>query len=116
MTYNDQILKTRRKDLRRNQTDSEKMIWDLIRGKKCKGYKFFRQYSVGLYILDFYCPSLRLSIEIDGGQHNEEINKEYDKTRTSYLSGQNIKELRFWNNEVFENLDGVYQKILEQCL
>ena len=113
MTYNDQILKTRRKSLRKKQTDTEIMIWSLLRDKKCKGYKFYRQYSIGSYIVDFYCPKLRLSIEIDGSQHAEKMNKDYDQERTIYLNANNIKELRFWNNEVTENLEGVYQRILE---
>ena len=115
MLYNHSILKDRRKQLRKDQTDCERIIWHLIRNKQCNGFKFYRQYSVGPYILDFYCPKLRLAIEVDGGQHNEDLQKEYDKERTAYLSGNNIKEIRFWNNEVIENLEGVYQKILEHC-
>jgi very-short-patch-repair endonuclease len=76
------------------------------------GFKFFRQYSVGPYILDLYCPELRLSIEADGGQHAEKGQLEYDKQRTVYLVGFDIIELRFWNNEVIENTEGVHQTIL----
>ena len=115
MVYNDQFLKRRRKGLRKNQTDAERIVWNLVRGKKINGYKFFRQYSVGPYILDFYCSELRLSLEIDGGQHNEPARREYDSVRTAYLAGENIRELRFWNSEVMNNLDGVYEKILEHC-
>jgi len=70
--------------------------------------KFFRQYSVGRYILDFYCPAVRLAIEVDGSQHIENV---HDATRTEFLRKENISVLRFWNNEVLRNLSGVYQKI-----
>ena len=112
--YNKGNLKNRRKALRKNQTDCERIIWNVIRNKQCNGLKFFRQFSVGPYILDFYCPEKRLAIEIDGGQHADQ-QKEYDQERTAYLAGHYIRELRFWNNEVVENLDGVYDKILEEC-
>ncbi len=115
MTYNDQILKKRRKDLRKNQTDCERILWNILRYKQCNGYRFLRQYSVGSYIIDFYCPKLRLAIELDGGQHAEEIQKTYDQERTAFLLGNDIKELRFWNSEILENLEGVYDKILENC-
>ena len=73
--------------------------------------RFLRQYSVGNYILDFYCPAIRLAIELDGGQHAD--NKEADKSRTSFLNLQDITVLRFWNNDVFKNTDGVLQMIFE---
>jgi very-short-patch-repair endonuclease len=112
--FNDSALKDRRKSLRKSQTDCERIVWNVLRNKQCKGLKFFRQFSVGPYILDFYCPAIRLAIELDGGQHAGE-QKEYDQIRTNYLKANNITELRFWNNEVLENLDGVYEKIEEAC-
>ena len=112
--YNNPKLKKRRQELRKNQTDCERRLWNLLRSKKCRGYKFYRQYSIGYYILDFYCPTLKLSIELDGGQHAEK-QKEYDEARTAYIKEQGIKELRFWNNEILENIDGVYARILEYC-
>ena len=72
---------------------------------------FWRQYSVGPYVLDFYCPKLRLAIEIDGSQHAETDGREYDQERERYLTGVNIKTLRFWNSEVRANLDAVVGKI-----
>ena|ERR1041385_2975813 len=113
MLYNDNRLRERRKELRKNQTEAERIVWKMVKNRQCNNYKFYRQYSVGFYILDIYCPKLRLSIETDGGHHSQ--TKEYDQERTAYLSGQNIKELRFWNNEVMENPEGVYQKLLEYC-
>ena len=76
-SYNDKILKTRRRELRVNQTDTEKIIWQKLRNKQVNGFKFFRQYSIGAYIVDFYCSELRLVVELDGYQHNEENAIEY---------------------------------------
>ena len=80
--YNDPKFKSRRKELRHNETKEEKLLWDILRGKKLQ-YKFNRQYSVGPYILDFYCSEKRIGIELDGFQHSE--NKDYDKERDDYL-------------------------------
>src|SRR5438105_4749211 len=103
--YNDPKYKERRRELRKSQTDVEKTLWSKLRNKQCNGFKFYRQYGLGDYILDFYCPKLRLSIELDGSQHAE--TKEHDQIRTDYIVANDIRELRFWNNEVIENLDGV---------
>ena len=62
--------------------------------------KFFRQYSIGPYILDFYCPTVKLAVELDGGQHNQSDNREHDVARSDYLKAQGIDVMRFWNNEV----------------
>jgi very-short-patch-repair endonuclease len=69
--------------------------------------KFFRQYSFGPYILDFYCPQKKLAVELDGGQHNQLDGREYDADRTNYLNVYGIEVVRFWNNEVLGNMDGV---------
>ena len=86
-------------------------MWNYLRGRQLNGQKFFRQYSVGSYILDFYCPKARLSIELDGESHLPKDQKLYDKERTRYLNGNNIKVMRFWNDEVINNIDIVIQKI-----
>ena len=78
------------------------------------GVRFFRQYNVGSYTLDFYCPVRRIAIEIDGGHHAEEVHKVHDEKRTKYLQDQDIQVLRFWNNEVMQNLEGVWEKIREK--
>ena len=109
--YNDPSTKERRRDLRKNQTDAERKLWDIIRNKQMKGLKFFRQYSVGPYILDFYCPSKKLAIEVDGGQHAEEGQQKYDENRSEYLTQNNINVIRFWDNEVLTNIEGVEEKI-----
>jgi|SRR3990172_3705512 len=112
--YNEQKLRERRKGLRRNQTDAEKLLWNKLRGREISGLKFYRQFSVGAYILDFFCPQIKLAVELDGGQHAEEENKEYDAIRTDYLKGIGIEVLRFWNNEVMKNIEGVLQVIEER--
>jgi len=111
---NDPSMKKFRQDLRRNQTEAEKTFWTYVRGKRFLGLKFFRQYSIGPYILDFYCPKLRLAIELDGGQHAQDGNREYDAVRAEYLRMQGIEVMRFWNNEVLQNIDGVLAKIAEK--
>lgn len=112
--YNEQKLRERRKGLRRNQTDAEKLLWNKLRGRQISGLKFYRQFSVGAYILDFFCPQIKLAVELDGGQHAEEENKEHDAIRTDYLKGIGIEVLRFWNNEAMKNIEGVLQVIEER--
>lgn len=75
------------------------------------GHRFFRQYSTGPYILDFYCPKLRLAIELDGPIHLKSDNQDYDQERTIYLENLDIKELRFRNEEINNNLPEVLQRI-----
>ncbi len=111
ITHNHPILKSRRMKLRKNQTPQEVLLWAKLR-KTQLGFKFKRQHSVGPYILDFYCPDKKLAIELDGSQHLQ--NKEYDRERTDYLSVLGIKIIRFWNNEINTNIDGVLQKIISE--
>ncbi|MDA8214352.1 MAG: endonuclease domain-containing protein [Nitrospiraceae bacterium] len=114
LIYNKTIFRERRRDLRRNQTEAEKILWSRLRNKRCLGLKFFRQYSVGAYIMDFYCPEYKLAIELDGGQHAEDESKEYDRIRTDYLKSKGIEVVRFWNNEVLNNTDGVFEEITKK--
>jgi very-short-patch-repair endonuclease len=97
--------------LRRKQTPQEILLWAQLRRGQLD-FKFKRQYSVGPYVLDFYSPTKKLAIEIDGSQHLE--NKEYDKECTNYLSVLGIKVLRFWNNEININMKGVIEKIISE--
>ncbi len=110
--YNQLQLKPLQRQLRKSSTDAERTIWNLLRNRKISGLKFFRQYGAGDYILDFYCPKIKLAIEIDGGQHNEESNSKKDAERTSYLNLLDIKVLRFWNNDVLQNTAGVYDNLI----
>jgi len=112
---NDPYLKDRRRKLRRGQTAAEKAFWERVRNGQFHGLKFFRQYSVGPYILDFYCPARKIAVELDGGQHNLPDGREYDAERTAYLSGHGIEVVRFWNNEVLQEMEGVLMK-LEQFI
>ena len=109
--YNAASLKERRRELRKNQTGTEGNLWFHLRNRRMKNEKFYRQYSVGLYILDFYCPSKRLGIEIDGSQYYDMEYKMYDKERTEYLTENNIRLLRFTNLEILNNLDTVCERI-----
>jgi very-short-patch-repair endonuclease len=104
---NDPTLKQRRRELRRNQTDAERVLWAKVRNEQFFEMKFFRQYSVGPYILDFYCPTAKLAVELDGGQHTKSDNREYDAARSEYLKTQGIDVMRFWNNEVMLDIQSV---------
>ena len=109
---NNPALKDRRRELRKNQTPAEKIIWEHVRGRRLGGYRFLRQYSVGFYILDFYCPAKKLGIELDGGQHRAKDGSMYDQERTAYLEGFGIKTIRFPNEEIMQNLPSVLNRIL----
>lgn len=112
--YNHPRLKPRRKILRYNQTIAENTLWMKLRSRQILGNKFYRQYSIGPYITDFYCPKKRLVIEIDGSGHTGEENQIYDRERTEYFVSQDIKVMRFWNNEVTGNIEGVLERIVEE--
>ncbi len=109
--FNNPRYKSRRQGLRTGQTEVENELWQRLRGKRLLGEKFFRQYGVGNYILDFYCPRRKLAIELDGGQHAEPKNVEYDLLRDAYLNAQGITVMRFWNNEVREDVNAVCERI-----
>jgi len=100
--------------IRKNQTPQEAKIWNILRNFQIQGLKFRRQYPIKNYIVDFVCKEIKLIIEIDGGQHNEVNNIEYDNERTRVLESKGYKVIRFWNNEVDENIEGVYQKIIDE--
>ena len=96
--------------LRHNQTDTERELWHLLRGRELAGYKFRRQVPLGPYIADFVCLSNRLIVELDGGQHGEQAT--YDTERTRWLEAQNFRVLRFWNDQIFEEQESVLATIL----
>ena len=98
--------------LRKNQTPWEAKLWELLRDRRFQHLKFRRQHKLGRYIVDFYCPEKRLVIELDGGQHNEQRVSVADQKRQAHLESMGCKVLRFWNNELDENIFGVFQKIL----
>lgn len=94
---------TKAKALRKNSTDIEKILWQKLRNRQLNGYKFKRQVPIGSYIVDFVCTAAKLIIEVDGGQHSEQI--DYDAKRTKFLESKNFTVVRFWNNEVLTNID-----------
>ena len=91
--------------LRRDSTEAEKVIWRALRNRRLDGHKFRRQHPIGKFVADFCCMEAMLIVEIDGGQHA--IDEERDAARTAYLGSQGYHVVRFWNNEVLENLEGV---------
>ncbi len=103
-----QILKTLSRNLRKNQTDSERKLWYFLRNRQFLDLKFRRQYKIGKYIVDFCCVEKMLVIELDGGQHNE--NKP-DKIRELYLKACGYRILRFWDHELLNETDVVLEKI-----
>ena len=99
--------------LRKNQTETEARLWAQLRDRRLKGFKFRRQHPIGRYIVDFYCPEKRLVIELDGGGHAEDEQKQSDKKRDEWLKQKGISVFRFWNNIVWDNLEGVLKTILK---
>ena len=106
-------LKNIRKDLRNNLTSAEAYLWTHLKNSQLEGRKFRRQHSVGNYVLDFYCPSEKLAIELDGQGHYTPVGQASDEERTEFLNGVGIRVVRFENKEVFKNLEGVLQAIQE---
>jgi very-short-patch-repair endonuclease len=104
-------LKENRKKLRKNLTPAEAKLWTLLKSSQFEKRKFRRQHSVGPYVLDFYCPSERLCIELDGAPHFTDAGSEYDEARTEYLQTLDIRVIRFENKDIFNNADGVLEVI-----
>ena len=113
--YNDPTAKLDRRHLRKNATEAEQKLWSILRSRQMPNLKFLRQYSVGPYTLDFYCPERRLAIEVDGGQHADIYSQQHDAHRDKYLKDLNIRVIRFWNNDVLQNIEGVGQRITEEA-
>ena len=99
--------------LRREQTEAERILWARLKGRQLEGIKFRRQQSIGGYVVDFVSFERKLIVEIDGGHHDEEEIRKKDNERTSVLRGENYLVLRFWNNDVLVNTDGVLEKICQ---
>ncbi len=108
---NDPALKERRRELRQNQTDAERVFWARVRNRQFFGLRFFRQYSMGPYILDFYCPASKLAVELDGGQHNQTEAREYDAARSEFLNAHGIEVIRFWNDEILREIEGALARL-----
>jgi very-short-patch-repair endonuclease len=102
---------SRARRLRRDATKAEKKLWYLLQRGQMAGLSFRRQHPLGKYIIDFYCSPLKLAIEVDGGQHNELSRQAHDERRSQWLRGKGVTVLRFWNNDVLQNIEGVWDEI-----
>ena len=107
---------SRARQLRRQQTDAERLLWQRLRDRQLAGQKFRRQYEFGGFVLDFYCPSARLAIEVDGGQHYSEEVAARDLERTRCLEANAMRVLRFTNTEVLCETDAVLEAILRELV
>ncbi|WP_092102607.1 endonuclease domain-containing protein [Pontibacter chinhatensis] len=109
--HNRKYLKDNRKALRSNLTPAEAELWKYLKGGSMEGRKFRRQHSVGNYMLDFYCPSEYLAVELDGQVHYHAAAEYADREKDLYLNNLNIQVIRFENKDVFENLEAILQEI-----
>ena len=100
----------RARRLRREMTEAEKKLWRCIRAEQIGGHKFRKQVPIGPYVADFCCLVQKLVLEVDGGQHAD---SEADRRRTRFLEHEGYRVVRFWNNDVLQNTDGVLMRIAE---
>ncbi|MDZ7798609.1 MAG: endonuclease domain-containing protein [Patescibacteria group bacterium] len=105
-------MKLRRRQLRNSMTKAEISLWMRLKKKQVLGYKFRRQHSIGYYVVDFYCPELKLAIEVDGPSHFEAKTKKYDKRRRRYIESFGVIFYRITNDDVYHNIDGVIEKLI----
>ena len=104
-------MRERARDLRKNPTEAARFLWQHIWRRRLGGFRFRRQYVIGLYIVDFYCLEERVAIEVDGGQHNGQA--AYDAERTSFFKSEGVRVLRFWNNQLLGEVEAVKHVIPE---
>ena len=109
--FNKTSEKAKRQKLRTNMPPAERILWGHLKNKSILGAKFRRQYSVGKYIVDFYCPLLKLGIEIDGDSHFDGNSAKLDEDRQVYIQSFGIKFIRFTNQEIYKNLEAVLGEI-----
>lgn len=114
--YNLQDYNKLRKNLRNNLTLPEVILWYYLKGCGLSGYKFRRQHGIGRYIVDFYCPRLKLVIELDGSQHYTDEGLAYDKERDAFIATLGIKIIRIPNNELLNNKGGVLEYLEKTIL
>ena len=96
--------------LRAASTDAERLMWSRLRGRQLHGTKFRRQHPLGVYVLDFVCLEAGLVVEVDGSQH---VDSDGDAVRDAWLAVRGLRVLRFWNNEVMNNIDGVLEVVMQ---
>jgi very-short-patch-repair endonuclease len=99
------------RELRREQTEAERLLWFKLRDRHLDGIKFRRQHRIGSYVVDFICIEKRLIIEVDGGHHKKKTITENDEQRTQYFEAKGYRILRFWNSHVLHNTEEVLEKI-----
>lgn len=100
--------------LRKEPSEAENKMWRLVRRQQLAGLGFRRQHAIGSYVLDCYCPALKLGVELDGGQHAEPAQAAHDRRRTRWLAEKDIKVIRFWNNDVLGNIEGVWTVLMRE--
>ena len=105
-------LRDRARELRRTPTDAENFLWRHLRYKQLGGYRFRRQHPLGRFIVDFFCFEKGLVIELDGGHHAKQ--GIYDQERTDWIEARECKVLRFWNNQIMNEIDAVLEVILNE--
>jgi very-short-patch-repair endonuclease len=109
--FNIKTKKQQRINLRQQPISCEKIFWYKLRNRAFAGLKFRRQYSISKYIVDFYCPKIKLAVEIDGATHSTDKEMNYDRQRQKYIESLNIKVIRYTNTEIKENLSGVMDNL-----
>ncbi len=106
--YNKKEMTKTRKALRNSMPKAEVILWSHLKGKQFRELKFRRQYSIGHYVVDFFCPKIRLVIELDGESHLSKTQRIRDKTRQKIIEKTGIKILRYYNTDIYENIEGVF--------
>ncbi|NEP16346.1 MAG: DUF559 domain-containing protein [Leptolyngbya sp. SIO4C1] len=114
--FNKHCEKAKRQRLRNQMPKAEIILWSRLRRRQIAGVKFRRQYSVDRFVLDFYCPALKLAIEVDGPTHDGAAAQAYDQRRQQFIEGFGLQFLRFTNRQVYQDLDAVVETILSKSL
>ena len=114
--YNRKEQTQRRKELRNNMPQAEVLLWSCLQRRQLMGYKFRRQHGVGAYVIDFYCPKLKIGIELDGDSHFREGGQQYDANRDKFIASFGIHVVRILNDEVYTNLDGVVEQLIKEIV
>lgn len=109
--FNQKIQKEKRRALRKRSTRAERLLWQNLRNRTFEGFKFRRQFSVGFFVLDFYCPELKLAIEVDGYSHNSDGAQKYDAERQKIIEHYDVRFLRISDEEVHEDIEKALKKI-----
>ena len=104
--------KSSARSLRHNSTDAERLLWQRLRNRQLAGLKFRRQEPIGSFVVDFFCLERNLIIEVDGGQHAATEAQKRDAARTTWLEARSYRVIRFWNNDVIQNIEAVLDAIL----